>query len=503
MLEASTYPEVKGPIVTVGTAPRLQYQRLPGDAPAQISPNAALGVIAAGAVAVIALWWQDTATVHSLGDWLTNAGRITGLLAGYAVVVLLALMARVPALDRGVGTDRLARWHAMGGRYVVSLAVAHTLLIIWGYAVTAHAGLLTQTGSLLTAYPDVLMATVALGLLVGIGVASARAARRRLAYETWHAIHLYTYLAIALAFSHQFSTGADFRFNAGARWAWSVMYVVVAALLLWYRLIAPIRAAQRHQLRVVQVRRENADVVSVYVTGRDLDRLRAEPGQFFRWRFLTRELWWAANPYSLSAPPRPDLLRLTAKICGGHSLRAAAAAARHEGDRRRPIRGIHRSTAPATQGAAAGRRGRHHPAAGLVRDTARRSRGRVPAVPRQHRGGHRAARRTRPDRPATRRTSALPHRAAQAWRQRPPIRATIATTGPRPEPVRRVLVRARTDDGRRPRRPTAGRGPARAHPRRIVHPVKAATRETHPALDHRHHPRPDRAAQLQVPRHRN
>jgi ferredoxin-NADP reductase len=319
MLEASTYPEVKGPIVTVGTAPRLQYQRLPGDAPAQISPNAALGVIAAGAVAVIALWWQDTATVHSLGDWLTNAGRITGLLAGYAVVVLLALMARVPALDRGVGTDRLARWHAMGGRYVVSLAVAHTLLIIWGYAVTAHAGLLTQTGSLLTAYPDVLMATVALGLLVGIGVASARAARRRLAYETWHAIHLYTYLAIALAFSHQFSTGADFRFNAGARWAWSVMYVVVAALLLWYRLIAPIRAAQRHQLRVVQVRRENADVVSVYVTGRDLDRLRAEPGQFFRWRFLTRELWWAANPYSLSAPPRPDLLRLTAKICGGHS----------------------------------------------------------------------------------------------------------------------------------------------------------------------------------------
>jgi len=259
MLEASTYPEVKGPIVTVGTAPRLQYQRLPGDAPAQISPNAALGVIAAGAVAVIALWWQDTATVHSLGDWLTNAGRITGLLAGYAVVVLLALMARVPALDRGVGTDRLARWHAMGGRYVVSLAVAHTLLIIWGYAVTAHAGLLTQTGSLLTAYPDVLMATVALGLLVGIGVASARAARRRLAYETWHAIHLYTYLAIALAFSHQFSTGADFRFNAGARWAWSVMYVVVAALLLWYRLIAPIRAAQRHQLRVVQVRRENAD----------------------------------------------------------------------------------------------------------------------------------------------------------------------------------------------------------------------------------------------------
>ena len=54
-------------------------------------------------------------------------------------------MARVPALERGVGTDRLARWHAMGGRYTVSLAVAHTLLIIWGYAVTAHTNVVHET----------------------------------------------------------------------------------------------------------------------------------------------------------------------------------------------------------------------------------------------------------------------------------------------------------------------------------------------------------------------
>ena len=286
---------------------------------ARISPNAALGVIAAGAVAVVALWWRDTPAVHGLGDWLTNAGRITGLLAGYAVVVLLALMARVPAFERGVGTDKLARWHAMGGRYTVSLAVAHTLLIIWGYAALAHTGLLSQTTNLVIAYPDVLMATVSVGLLVAVGVVSARAARRRLRYETWQFVHMYTYLAIALAFSHQFSTGADFRFNAPARWMWSAMYVLVAGLLVWYRLITPIRQAFRHQLRVAEVRRENADVVSVYVTGVDLDRLRAEPGQFFRWRFLTRQLWWAANPYSLSAPPQPGMLRLTVKISGDHS----------------------------------------------------------------------------------------------------------------------------------------------------------------------------------------
>jgi ferredoxin-NADP reductase len=163
------------------------------------------------------------------------------------------------------------------------------------------------------------MATVAVGLLVMVEVTSARAARRRRSYETWHFVHLYTYLAIALAFSHQFATGADFVANLPARLLWSSMYVVVAGALLWFRFIRPIVQAVQHQLRVVEVRRASADTVSVWLTGRDLDRLGAEPGQFFRWRFLTRGLWWAANPYSLSAPPLPNLLRITVKHAGEHS----------------------------------------------------------------------------------------------------------------------------------------------------------------------------------------
>ncbi len=122
-------------------------------------------------------------------------------------------MARLPPLERGVGTDRLARWHAMGGRYIVSLVMAHALLIIWGYALTAHTNVVRQTGTLLLGYPDIMMATVAAFLLLGVGVASARAARRRMRYETWYYLHFYTYLAIALAFSHQFATGADFVAN--------------------------------------------------------------------------------------------------------------------------------------------------------------------------------------------------------------------------------------------------------------------------------------------------
>src|SRR3954462_6722722 len=185
---------------------RSQPSPAPRVAPAspRAHPNVILAAIAAGATAAIGLWWHNTPSIHGWGDWLTNAGRITGLLAGYSVVVLVALMARIPPLERGIGADGLARWHAMGGRYTVCLVVAHGLLITWGYAITAHSNVVSETGTLLTSYPDVLAATVAGLLLVGVGISSARAARKRLRYETWYYLHFYTYLAVALAFSHQF-----------------------------------------------------------------------------------------------------------------------------------------------------------------------------------------------------------------------------------------------------------------------------------------------------------
>src|SRR3954453_9155950 len=291
----------------------------PRPAPARAHPRTVLAVIAAGGAAVLGLWWRNTPSIHGLGDWLTNAGRVTGLLAGYAVVVLVALMARIPPLERGIGADRLARRHARGGRYTVCLVVAHGLLITWGYAVTAHTNVVSQTGTLLTSYPDVLAATVAGLLLVGVGISSARAARTRLRYETWYYLHFYTYLAVALAFSHQFATGAEFMHNRAARVVWGGIYAAVAAAIVWYRFVTPIRLAMRHQLCVQSVQRESRDALSVVISGRHLGELGAEAGNFFRWRFLTRGLWWASSPYSLSAPVIGDRMRITVKALGDHS----------------------------------------------------------------------------------------------------------------------------------------------------------------------------------------
>jgi predicted ferric reductase len=277
------------------------------------------GLIGLGAAAVLGLWWRSTTDLGSAGETLTAVGDALGLLAAYGFVVLVALMARLPPLERGIGADRLTRWHAMGGRYVITLVTGHVLLIVWGYAVVAHEQVTRETVTLLTAYPDVLMATVAWFLLLGVAAFSMRAARRRLAYETWYYAHLYTYLAIALAFSHQFADGPAFAVSLAARVGWSALYATVAAAIAWYRVLTPLRNAARYRFTVQSVRPEGPGIVSVFIAGRNFDRLRAEPGQFFRWRFLTRELWWQSHPYSLSAMPQPDLMRITVKANGDHS----------------------------------------------------------------------------------------------------------------------------------------------------------------------------------------
>ena len=66
---------------------------------------------------------------------------------------------------------------------------------------------------------------------------------------------------------------------------------------------------------------EGPGVVSLRIAGRRLDRLGAEPGQFFLWRFLDRRRIWSAHPFSLSAAPDGQSLRITVKALGDHTAR--------------------------------------------------------------------------------------------------------------------------------------------------------------------------------------
>ena len=249
----------------------------------------------------------------------TLIAHVTGMAAGYGAAIMLILMSRSPWLESGVGSHRLARWHAWGGPVVIILTLVHAIAVVLAWAQARSMQLTAAAGDVLD-IPGLATAFIGTAILLLVGLASLGVVRRRISYERWHFLHLLTYLAVAFAFAHQLA-GPDF---AGRRWlqiAWSLLYTYAFALVLRWRVLQPLFQLWRHRLRVEEVRQESADVASVLMSGYHLDELRAEPGQFFRWRFLTSENWRSAYPFSLSAPPTRHRLRITVKARGDGTRR--------------------------------------------------------------------------------------------------------------------------------------------------------------------------------------
>ena len=270
---------------------------------------------------IVAMWWRHGGldALSTPGGLLTAAGQLTALLGTYLALLQLVLMSRSPWLDQLFGMHRLAAWHRWVGFSVVWLLLAHGVFTTLGYATVDRLSPIGELWTLLTTYPYVLMGTAGMAMLIGVGVTSVRLARRRLAYETWHGIHLYAYLAIALATAHQLVVGTDFTHDPMARIYWIGLYVAVAALVLAFRFGQPVVLSLRHRLRVAQVVNEAPGVVSVYLVGRQLERLPVRAGQYFIWRFLTADGWWRGHPFSLSAAPNGEYLRLTIKDSGDYT----------------------------------------------------------------------------------------------------------------------------------------------------------------------------------------
>jgi predicted ferric reductase len=279
--------------------------------------------IAANAVLIVALWLRHGGLENARGPGgpATATGEVTALLGTYAVLIELLLMSRIAWLERHAGLDRIAVWHRWTGFAAVNLLVAHLVFTTAGYAAGNHKSLAWQTFDFIRHYPDVLMAFVALALLIAVAATSVRASRARVRRETWYSVHLYAYLAVALGFAHQIAVGSDFSTDRAARVYWAALYVAVVGSIVIWRVGQPVVFNARHQLRVRAVQREAPDVVSIYVSGRRLEEVRAQPGQFFLWRFLTRDGWYKAHPYSLSALPTKRSLRITVKSLGDESAK--------------------------------------------------------------------------------------------------------------------------------------------------------------------------------------
>lgn len=311
-------------------APSARSHVAPRQADADLRTDQAVRV---GATALLWLglllvtyWWEVDGGVTDLAhpaSGLTSVGRLTGLWAADLLLIQVLLMSRLPPLEHAFGRDRLVRTHRVVGFLSIDLMAVHIATIVAGYASARWTALPATTWDLVTTYGGMLLATIGTACLVMVVVTSVKAARRRLRYESWHLLHLYAYLGVGLALPHQLWTGQEFLQSRGATVYWWSLWAAAAAAILVWRVWLPVWRSLRHDLRVASVVRESADVVSVYVTGRRLDRMPLLAGQFLNVRFLHRPGWTRANPFSLSAAPNGRSLRITAKGLGDGSARLA------------------------------------------------------------------------------------------------------------------------------------------------------------------------------------
>jgi len=275
-----------------------------------------LGLGLTVAIEITALRASDIASLYSI---IQTISRFAALIGTYFALLGILLVSRIPWVERGVGHDRLITWHRKLGPWSLYLIGLHVLLITVGYAGQFQERLISEFWSILTTFSWMWAALAGFIFMITAGVTSYKKARAKLSYEAWWTIHVSTYLAIALSFMHQILNGPMFISHPLNKAFWIFLYSAMVFCIVYWRIALPTYRSFRHGLKVEKIVIEGPNMVSVIMRGRDLDKLGAQGGQFFGWRFIAKGHALASHPYSLSAAPTAHYLRITVKDLGDHS----------------------------------------------------------------------------------------------------------------------------------------------------------------------------------------
>ena len=251
---------------------------------------------------------------------LAAIGQLTALYGTFLALVGILLMSRAPFIDQVLGSDEASRIHRLAGFASVWLIAAHAIASTVGYSGLSTVPTLGEVWDQIYTFTVLeeggLGATVALALLIVVAVVSVRAARMRMAYETWYGIHLYVYVAMALGFLHQLTIGTDFVTDELARTTWIALYAVAFVPLILFRFVEPLLRNLRHRFYIEKVVIERDGVASLWISGSAMHKLPVRAGQWFGIRVLNGKGWWRSNPFSLSAGPDGQHLRFTIEALG-------------------------------------------------------------------------------------------------------------------------------------------------------------------------------------------
>ncbi|MFN8172167.1 MAG: ferredoxin reductase family protein [Candidatus Nanopelagicales bacterium] len=306
-----------------GSSGAAPVRRLPRPRPARTRTSDVLALGGFVVVVTAGLWVRHggLGLLREGGvGTLSGLGQLSGLVAALAALGGVVVAARPRSLERRYGQDRLIAGHRWFGIVTMLALLVHVVTDTWAWGASTGGTFVSGLVDLVAHESWMVAAAAGTVLFFVIGLSSWRRLRRRIPYETWYFVHLTAYLAVLLGFGHQLTLGSDFAADTLAWWWWVGLFAATFAFVTWVRTADLLRSLTR-TFRVTAVSREANGIGSLHVAGPGLHKMRVASGQFFNVRVLTRDLWWQAHPYSVSAAPTTAGLRFTVKEFGEDSTR--------------------------------------------------------------------------------------------------------------------------------------------------------------------------------------
>ncbi len=263
-------------------------------------------------------WFQSSGALLSQGfsSSLVALGRLSGLCAAYFVLMQFVTTGRILWVERSFGMDKLTKSHQRNGKLALFFILLHPILLTYGYGKMFGNGFVKQFVMSITGSDEVFQAFLSFLLFIALVAISLKIVRSKLKYETWYYVHLLMYLAVFFSYEHQFELGSTVNLNQIFYGYWVALYLAVLIAFALFRFAWPIYHFFRHRFRIVRVVRETPTVVSVYISGKNMEKFAIQPGQFMIFRFLNKKMWGQAHPFSLSMLPSGGQVRISVRNLG-------------------------------------------------------------------------------------------------------------------------------------------------------------------------------------------
>ncbi|WP_280336611.1 ferredoxin reductase family protein [Nocardia wallacei] len=262
------------------------------------------------AVAVVPLVFAIAGPVEGGRGFWVEFSVALGFVGMSMLGAQFALVARFRAMAAPFGEDALVQFHRQISYVALTFILAHPILLqIGGIDIVALLNLAEAPWRARCAVTSTV-------LLLALIATSVWRRRLRIRYEVWQLAHgVLSVAVVGLALAHMVLVG----YYLDATWKiclWTVMTLALVGLLIWVRVVAPIRRLRR-PWRVTRNTAERGDARTLTLTPAGHEGMRFAPGQF-AWLTVGRSPFAVtAHPFSFSSSAEHhDRVDITIKALG-------------------------------------------------------------------------------------------------------------------------------------------------------------------------------------------